>query len=83
MTLFDPAYAGRLALREDTAFVAAGRALEASGRLPFPFDDSYRSEHRMIANHDFIGAFLADHAAHVARFWFSEDEGMEAFWSAP
>jgi spermidine/putrescine transport system substrate-binding protein len=81
MTLFDPAYAGRLAMREDTAFVAAGRALEASGRLPFPFDDSYRSEPRMIANYDVIGAFLADHAAHVARFWFSEDEGMEAFRS--
>lgn len=81
MTLFDPAYAGRLAMREDTAFVAAGRALEAVGQLPYPFDDSYRSEDRMIANYDVIGAFLADHAAHVARFWFSEDEGMEAFRS--
>ena len=81
MTLFDPAYAGRLAMREDTAFVAAGRALEAAGRLPYPFDESYRSEDRMIANYDVIGAFLADHAAHVARFWFSEEEGMEAFRS--
>ncbi len=81
ISLFDPAYAGRLAMREDTAFVAAGRALEAAGRLPHPFDDSYRSENRMIANYDIIGAFLADHAAQVARFWFSEDEGMEAFRS--
>jgi spermidine/putrescine transport system substrate-binding protein len=81
MTLFDPAYAGRLAMREDTAFVAAGRALEAAGLLPYPFDDSYRFEDRMIANYDVIGAFLADHAAHVARFWFSEEEGMDAFRS--
>ena len=81
MAIFDPAFAGRLAMREDTAFVAAGRALEAAGRLPYQFDDSYEFEDRMIANYDVIGAFLADHAAHVARFWFSEEEGMEAFLS--
>ncbi|MGB3146742.1 MAG: extracellular solute-binding protein [Paracoccaceae bacterium] len=81
MDLFDPAYTGRLAMREDTAFVAAGRALEAAGRLPFPFDDSYRAEERMIANYDVIGAFLNDHAHQVARFWFSEEEGGDAFRS--
>ncbi|WP_406649625.1 extracellular solute-binding protein [Aliisedimentitalea scapharcae] len=79
--LFDPVHAGRLAMREDTAFVAAGRALEAAGKLPFPFDDSYRSEARMIANYDVIGAFLTDRAHHVARFWFSEEEGTDAFRS--
>jgi len=79
--LFDPAYAGRLAMREDTTFVAAGRALEAAGKLPFPFDDSYRIEDRMIANYDVINAFLTKHAHHVARFWFSEEEGLDAFRS--
>jgi spermidine/putrescine transport system substrate-binding protein len=81
MALFDPAYVGRLTMREDTAFVAAGRVLEAAGRLPYAFDDSYRFEDRMIANYDIIGGFLANHAAHVARFWFSEEEGIEAFRS--
>ena len=81
MDLFDPAYAGRLAIREDTAFVAAGRALEGTGKLPFAFADSYVAEDRMIANYDVIGAFLADHAHHVARFWFSEEEGVDAFKS--
>lgn len=81
MDLFDPIHAGRLAIREDTAFVAAGRALEAAGGLPFAFDDSYRDEDRMIANYDVIGAFLNDHAHHVARFWFSEEEGGDAFRS--
>lgn len=81
MDLFDPHYAGQLTMREDTAFVAAGRALETAGRLPHPFDDSYKSEEKMIANYDVIGDFLNDHADHVARFWFSEEEGTDAFRS--
>ncbi len=81
MTLFDPAYAGKLAMREDTAFVAAGRALEAAGKLPHPFDESYAFEDRMIANYDVITTFLCGRAAHVSRFWFSEEEGIDAFRS--
>lgn len=81
MDLFDPAYAGRLAMREDTAMVAAGRALDASGALPFPFDESYRVEARMRANYDVIIRFLIDRRHHVARFWFSEEEAIEAFAS--
>ena len=81
LTLFDPEFAGRLAMREDTAFVAVGRGLEHKGRLPYPFDDSYRYEDRMIANYDVIAAFLSDHASHVGRFWFSEEEGIDAFAS--
>lgn len=81
MDLFDPAHAGRLAMREDTAMVAAGRALEASDALPFAFDDSYRSEARMRANYDVIVRFLIGRRRHVARFWFSEDEAIEAFAS--
>ncbi len=81
MDLFEPAYAGRLAMREDTAMVAAGRALETSGALPFPFDDSYVSEARMRANYDVIIRFLIDRRDHVARFWFSEEEAIEAFAS--
>ena len=81
MSLFDPAYSGRLTMREDTAFVAAGRALEAADRLPHPFEDSYKIEERMIANYDEISAFLNQHASNVARFWFSEEEGTDAFRS--
>lgn len=81
MELFDPVYAGRMAMREDTAFVAAGRALEGVGKLPYPFASSYQTEEWMIANYDVIGAFLADHAHHVARFWFSEEDGVDAFKS--
>ena len=81
MDLFDPVYAGQLAMREDTAFVAAGRALEEDGKLPYPFADSYLVEDRMIANYDVIGAFLAKHSNHVARFWFSEEDGVNVFRS--
>lgn len=81
MTLFDPAFAGKLAMREDTAFVAAGRALEATGILPYPFDDSYAFEDRMIANYDVICTFLCARANHISRFWFSEEEGIDAFRS--
>jgi spermidine/putrescine transport system substrate-binding protein len=68
-------------MREDTAFVAAGRGLEVNGKLPFPFEDSYRDESRMIANYDVISTFLIEHASHVARFWFSEEEGADALRS--
>jgi spermidine/putrescine transport system substrate-binding protein len=81
MDLFDPQYAGRLAMREDTAMVAAGRALCAAGQLPYPFADSYRREDRMKANYDVISAFLIERRHHVARFWFSEEEGIEGFAS--
>ena len=79
MDLFDDAYAGRLMLREDTAFVAGGRALESAGRLPHPFADSYRDEARMVANYDAILQFLRMKRHNVSRFWFSEQEAQHAF----
>lgn len=79
MDLFDEAYAGKLMLREDTAFVAAGRALESAGRLPHPFADSYRDEVRMVANYDVILQFLRTKRHNVSRFWFSEQAAQQAF----
>ncbi|MCZ8098936.1 MAG: extracellular solute-binding protein, partial [Burkholderiales bacterium] len=39
MDLFDDKYAGKLTLRGHSGLVAAGRALEAAGRLPHKFND--------------------------------------------
>lgn len=77
--IFDDRYAGRVTLRADTAFVAAGRALDAQGRLPYSFDESYIDESKMIANYDIILDFLLSKKKNVAQFWFSEKEGQDAF----
>ncbi len=79
--LFDESHAGRLAMREDTAFVAAGRALDSISQLPHPFDASYRDEDTMIENYDVILRFLIEKKPHVRSFWFSEEEGQRAFRS--
>jgi spermidine/putrescine transport system substrate-binding protein len=79
MDMFDDRYAGKLILREDTAFVAAGRALDAMGQLPFDFSDSYRDESCMVENYDAILVFLRKKRKNVSRFWFSEYEAQSAF----
>ena len=79
MDMFDDRYAGKLILREDTAFVAAGRALDAMGLLPFSFAQSYQEEACMVANYDAILAFLRKKRKNVSRFWFSEQEAQSAF----
>lgn len=79
LDLFDDRFAGRLAMREDTAFVAAGRALDTIGGLPRPFAESYVHEQSMVENYDRILAFLLSRRDHVARYWFSEEEGQDAY----
>ena len=79
--LFDSRYAGKLTMREDTALVAAGRALELQGGLPHGFDESYADENKMVENYDVILDFLISKKSNVAHFWFSEDEAQAAFLS--
>lgn len=81
MDLFDNQYAGQLTIREDTALVAAGRALELKGVLPHRFDESYKNEKSMVENYDVILDFLISKKSNVAHFWFSEDEAQAAFLS--
>lgn len=81
MDLFDNRYAGKLTMREDTALVAAGRALEFKGALPHRFDESYADENKMVENYDVILDFLISKKSNVAHFWFSEDEAQSAFLS--
>ena len=79
--LFDNVYAGKLAMREDTAMVAAGRALELQNALPHPFSDSYAEESKMVENYDVILDFLLSKKKNISHFWFSEEEGQAAFTS--
>ncbi|MDQ0510544.1 extracellular solute-binding protein [Ancylobacter amanitiformis] len=79
MDLFDNAYAGKLTLRGHSGLVAAGRALDAEGKLPHKFLDSYKDESKMIANYDAILKFLAPKRGNVAQFWSNENEAQGAF----
>ena len=58
MDLFDDKYAGKLTLRAHSGLVAAGRALEAAGKLPHKFNDSFVDEAKMTANYDAILKFV-------------------------
>jgi spermidine/putrescine transport system substrate-binding protein len=79
MDLFDDKYAGKLTLRGHSGLVAAGRALEAAGRLPHKFNDSFVDEAKMTANYDEILKFVLAKRKNVAQFWSNENEAQGAF----
>jgi spermidine/putrescine transport system substrate-binding protein len=81
MDLFDDRYAGRLTLRPNSGLFAAGRALEADGKLPHKFAESFVSEDKMAANFDQIIKFAIAKRRNVAQFWSTEDHAQGAFKS--
>jgi spermidine/putrescine transport system substrate-binding protein len=79
MDLFDDRYAGRLTLRGHSGLVAAGRALDADGKLPHKFIDSYADQAKMTANYEAILGFLLARRKNVAQFWSNENDAQGAF----
>ena len=79
MDLFDDKYAGKLTLRAHSGLVAIGRALDAEGKLPHKFLESYTDEAKMAANYDAILKFALSKRKNVAQFWSNENEAQGAF----
>ncbi|TPK60918.1 extracellular solute-binding protein [Mesorhizobium sp. B2-4-15] len=77
--LFDKKYEGKVTLRPQSALPAMGRLLEAQGKLPRPFLDSYRDEATMRQIWDIVLAAAIERKANVAQFWSSESEAEGAF----
>ncbi|WP_407050776.1 extracellular solute-binding protein [Methyloraptor flagellatus] len=77
--LFDDKYAGKLVLRGHSGLAAAGRWLEAQGKLPFPWDDSYVDEAKMVKNWDEALKFAVSKRKNIAQFWSNENEAQGAF----
>lgn len=79
MDLFDDKYAGKLTLRGHSGLVAIGRGLDAQGKLPHKFEESFTDEAKMTANYDAILKFALSKRKNVAQFWSNENEAQGAF----
>ncbi len=78
-TLWEEPYIGKLTVRPHSSLAAIGRMLDAQGKLPKPFIDSYKNEESMRANWDVIVGWAIEHKKSVTQFWKSEDEARAAF----
>jgi spermidine/putrescine transport system substrate-binding protein len=79
MDLFDDKYAGKLTLRGHSGLMAAGRALDAQGKLPHKYNDSFKDKDKMVANYDAILKFALSKRKNIAQFWSNENEAQGAF----
>lgn len=77
--LFDPKYVGKVTLRAHSALAAMGRVLQAQGKLPKPWLDSYKDEASMRQLWDLALAEAIKHKANVVQFWSSENDAQSAF----
>jgi spermidine/putrescine transport system substrate-binding protein len=77
--LFDDKYVGKVTVRAHSSLAAMGRVLDAAGKLPKPFLDSYKDEATMKAVWDVVLAEAVKHKKNVAAFWGGENEAQAAF----
>lgn len=77
--IFDPQFEGQVTLRPHSSLAAMGRLLDAQGKLPFPYIESYTDEAKMKANWDIILAEAIKFKSNVAQFWTNDNEGVGAF----
>jgi spermidine/putrescine transport system substrate-binding protein len=77
--LFDDKYAGKVCVRAHSSLAAMGRVLDAAGKLPKPFLDSYKDEATMKAVWDVVLAEAVKHKKNIAQFWGGENEAQAGF----
>ncbi len=77
--LWDDKYAGKVTIRAHSSLSAMGRVLDAAGKLPQPWMDSYKDEATMRKLWDIALAEAIKHKKNVAQFWSSENEAQGAF----
>ena len=70
---------GKATVRGHSGLVGLGLWLEAQGKLPHPFRDSFKDEATMVANYDVILAEAIARKANIAQFWSNENEAQGAF----
>jgi spermidine/putrescine transport system substrate-binding protein len=79
--LWDPKYEGKVTVRPHSGLAALGRWLETQGKLPHPFNDSYKDEKMMRANWDIILQNSKQLKKNVGQFWKDENTAQGAFRS--
>jgi spermidine/putrescine transport system substrate-binding protein len=77
--LWKPEYKGQVTLRGHSGLAGIGRWLDAQGKLPHPFVQSYKDEAAMRANWDEILKVAIANKPSVGQFWSSANEALGAF----
>jgi len=69
----------KVTVRAHSALAALGRVMDAEGKLPKPFMDSYKDDAVMKENWDVILAEALKHKKNIVQFWKGENEAQAAF----
>ena len=77
--LFDDKNVGKVVVRAHSSLAAMGRWLDAQGKLPMPFIDSYKNDDNTKKVWDVILAEAIKHKKNVVQFWSSENDAQGAF----
>ena len=77
--LFDPKYKGKVCLRAHSSLAAMGRYLDATGKLPMPWLESYKNEANMKKLWDIAFAEAVKVKSNVAQFWSGENDAQAGF----
>jgi spermidine/putrescine transport system substrate-binding protein len=77
--LWDDKYVGKVCIRAHSSLSAMGRWLEAQGKLPKPWVESYYNEDTMKQLWDIALAEATKHKANVAQFWNGENDAHAAY----
>ena len=70
---------GKVTVRAHSALASLGRVLDAAGKLPKPFMDSYKSDDVMKENWDVILKEALAKKKNIVQFWKGENEAQAAF----
>ena len=71
--------AGKVTVRAHSALASLGRVMDAEGKLPKPFMESYKSDDAMKEIWDVILAEGIKKKGNIAQFWKGENEAQAAF----
>ncbi|MBB4063962.1 extracellular solute-binding protein [Gellertiella hungarica] len=77
--LFSEANEGKVVVRPHSALAAMGRWLDAEGKLPKPWLDSYKDEATMRELWDIALAEAIKRKANIVQFWSGENEAQAGF----
>ena len=77
--IWKPEAAGKATVRGHSGLVGLALWLEAEGKLPHAFLDSYKDEAVMRANFDVILAEAIARKGNIIQFWSNENEAQGAF----
>ena len=70
---------GKVTVRAHSALASLGRVMDAAGKLPKPFMDSYKDDDVMKANWDVILKEALAKKKNIVQFWKGENEAQAAF----